>query len=88
MALELSVTKYGIEFPKAYAKITYYEGDNESATMNVLIWANEIARQAGEEPIERIGNQRIVIDDTTMSLFPTLYTKLKELDYFKGASDV
>lgn len=91
MALLLSVQKFGVTFPQAYARIIRaYEGDGEFQSCmraDVTIHASAEQRQAGAEPLESF-TLNYPFTNKAVELYPWLYEQIKTDAYFFQAVDV
>ena len=100
MALELSISKYGLTASNGYAVIenaAYNKGlitpgnieDSETAYCNVLFYTSAEARNDGEQPIDnKTYNFDLDTTDGAEHILAQAYAHLKTLDEFDGATDV
>jgi len=86
MALQLSVTKFGVQFPQAYARIIGQYSDTENITAKIEIHPSKADRLAGAEFLEAF-ELTYPLSDKAISLFPWLYEQIQTDGYFKGAVD-
>ena len=100
MALEISISKYGLTASNGYALVenaAYDKGlmrpgnieDATTAYCNVLFYTSAEARNDGEQPIDRkTYNFNLDVKDNADHILAQAYTYLKTLDEFKDAKDV
>ena len=90
MALQLSLQKFAVQFPQAYARIVRaYEGDGEFQGFmraDIEIHASAAQRQAGAEPLESF-TLNYPFTNKAVELYPWLYEQIQTDGYFKGAVD-
>ena len=86
MALQINkAAEHGFTASSAYVKISKFIGDKENVTFMIDYFYDEQARIDGKPPFGS-GSYKMVTPTT--DLLPALYTYLKTLDEFSGATDV
>ena len=93
MALQKSITKFGMEFPEAYHKIFFCGLENNSGNIKtcrvgIKVWTS--ANYKEQDPYEiHVGHYDTTIDITSPDgILNQVYTYLKTLIEFSGAIDV
>lgn len=89
MALELNIasSSFGLPLHTAYARITNVHADKERVRVIVSVYATAAARQADARPVEqKVYTFKMV--ELKGELFPALYSALKALPEYAGATDV
>jgi hypothetical protein len=72
---------------EAYARITNFYGTKDQIQVQVAIHYNAESRQANHQTIKENAHY-IGIDDLKGDLIPAIYTSLKTLTEYAGATDV
>jgi hypothetical protein len=86
MALQLSISKFGVTFPQAYARIIGQYSDNQSITAKIEIHPSKAEREIGAEALESF-ELSYPLTNKAISLFPWLYEQIQTDGYFKDAVD-
>ena len=86
MALQISVQKFGVQFPQAYARIIGQSSDTQTITAKIEVHASQADRLAGAEVLEAF-ELSYPLTNKAISLFPWLYEQIQTDGYFKDAVD-
>ena len=85
MALQLPLqTRFGIELPTAYAKISNFSGNRDYFIIGVDYFASASAREAGTPTID---NEQYQWNTTEAQNVASMYAYLKTLPDFGSATD-
>ena len=86
MALLIPITKFGVQFPQAYARIIGQYSDTQNITAKIEIHASKSEREKDAEALESFELTYPLLDKS-IELFPWLYEQIQTDGYFKDAVD-
>lgn len=86
LRLTLNQTPVGVACPAAYARISGVRADKNEASVLVVVYASEAARQQYAQEIE-VRQHSVSTASLSGALWPAVYAAIKALPEYVGAED-
>jgi len=89
LQLNLSSTQFGAAAPEAYARVTNFFGNKDNIQVQVSVHFSKDARDSNLSPVREDAHYIGLADLAGKGeLMPAIYTVLKTMSQYQGATDV
>jgi len=89
LKLNLGTTQFGAAAPEAYARVTNFFGNKDNIQVQVSVHYNEDARHGNMSPVMEHAHYIGLADLAGKGeLMTAIYTVLKTMSQYQGATDV